>query len=85
MAGEPHAVPGLAEQGDETRNAPWVAAYTPYHNQGGGRNTSPSCLYYTSVRLHPAQPVSQIILPDLTPPVPQAGDPSLHIFAATIY
>ncbi|HMH92079.1 MAG TPA: hypothetical protein VK586_13475 [Streptosporangiaceae bacterium] len=66
-------------------SGPWVAVYTPYHNQGGGRNSSPSCLYYTSVRLHSAQPVKKIVLPDLTPPVPQSGDPSLHIFAATIY
>jgi hypothetical protein len=62
-----------------------VTVYTPYHNQAGGRNSSASCLYYTSVRLHSAQPVRQIVLPDLTPPVPHAGDPSLHIFAATIY
>jgi hypothetical protein len=64
---------------------PGVVVYTPYHNQGGGRNSSPSCLYYTSVRLHPAQPVKQIVLPALTPPVPESGHPSLHIFAATIY
>jgi hypothetical protein len=64
---------------------PGVAVYTRYHNQGGGRNSSASCLYYTSVRLHSAQPVEKIVLPALTPPVPQAGDPSLHIFAATIY
>lgn len=73
-------------QGDcPSASGPGVAAYTPYHNEGGGRNSSPSCLYYVSVRLHPGQPVEKIVLPDLTPPVPQSGDSSLHIFAATIY
>jgi hypothetical protein len=66
-------------------SGPGVAAYTRYHNQGGGPNSASACLYYTSVRLHPGQPVKRIVLPDLTPPVPQSGDPSLHIFAATIY
>jgi hypothetical protein len=60
---------------------PGVVVYSPHHDGSAG----PACLFYGSVRLQSAQPVTRIILPDLGPPLPHKGDPSLHIFAITIY
>lgn len=60
--------------------APGVAVYTSYHTDG-----APACLFYASVRLRAGQTVTGIILPRISPPVPPAGVPSLHIFAITIH
>jgi alpha-L-fucosidase 2 len=58
-----------------------VVAFTPYRNNPG--NGGSACIYYASVRLQ-AQPVTGIILPDISPPEPPDGHPSMHIFAITI-
>jgi alpha-L-fucosidase 2 len=63
---------------------PDVAVFTPYRNQGNGAASFTTCLYYASVRLRSAQPVQAIVLPDISPPLPRSGKPSLHIFAITI-
>jgi alpha-L-fucosidase 2 len=67
--------------GCPSADSPGAVAYTAYHNEG----SAAVCLYYTSVRLQPGQTVTRIVLPDLGPSQPQIGDPSLHIFAITIY
>jgi hypothetical protein len=64
---------------------PGVVVYTPYRNQGNGRASFTACVYYASVRLRPGQRVTRIVLPDISTAVPVNEDPSLHIFAATIY
>jgi hypothetical protein len=43
------------------------------------------CVYYASVPLHAGQPVKQIILPNVSAPVPPDDAPSMHIFAVTIH
>jgi hypothetical protein len=43
------------------------------------------CVYYASVPLHAGQPVKQIVLPDVSGPVPPDDSPSMHIFAVTIH
>jgi hypothetical protein len=65
--------------------SPAAVVDTPYRNQGSARASFTACLYYASVRLHASQVVKRIVLPDISAPRPLAGDPSLHIFAITIY
>jgi hypothetical protein len=43
------------------------------------------CVYYASVPLHAGKPVKQIVLPDVSGPVPPDDAPSMHIFAVTIH
>jgi hypothetical protein len=43
------------------------------------------CVYYASVPLHAGQPVKEIVLPDVSGPVPPDDAPSMHIFAVTIH
>jgi hypothetical protein len=71
--------------GCSSAKPPGTVIFTPYRNQGNGRASFTVCLYNTSVGLHAGQPLKRIILPDISPPVPQSGKPSLHIFAITIH
>jgi len=63
---------------------PGVAVFTPYGNQGDGRVSFTACVYYASVPLRAGKPLSRIVLPDVSGPVPTSGAASLHIFAITI-
>ena len=64
--------------------APGVVFFTHYRNQDNGSASFTTCIYYACIRLRSAQSVKSIILPDISPPLPRSGDPSLHIFAITI-
>jgi hypothetical protein len=63
---------------------PGVAVFSPYRNDGDGRGSYTSCVFYASVPLQAGKQLSRIILPDVSAPVPASGDASLHIFAVTI-
>jgi hypothetical protein len=63
---------------------PDVVIYTHTRNQWDGHVAEQTCVYYASIRLRSARPVTSIILPHISPPQPRDYDPSLHIFAITI-
>jgi RNA polymerase sigma-70 factor, ECF subfamily len=71
--------------GCSSAKPPGTVISMPYRNQGNGRASFTVCVYNTSVGLHAGQPLNRIILPNISPPVPQSGEPSLHIFAITIH
>jgi hypothetical protein len=62
-----------------------IAIFTPYRNQGNGRASFNSCVYYAAVRLDSRRDLRRIILPQISAPVPKSGEASLHIFAITIH
>jgi hypothetical protein len=69
----------------QSAGAPGVVVFTPYRNQGNGQATFTTCVYYAAIRLRSARSVTSLVLPDISPPLPRSGHPSLHIFAITIH
>jgi len=65
-------------------STPGTALFTPYRDQGNGRASFTSCVYYVSVRLDATKKLLSIRLPDVSAAVPGPGGSSLHIFAVTI-
>jgi hypothetical protein len=65
--------------------SPGVVFFNSWHNQPDGRSKFTSCAYATSVKLDYRVALRRLILPDLSPPAPADGKPSMHIFAITLH
>ena len=64
--------------------SPDIAITTAYRNRPTGRDNHPVFVFLAKVALDPAKTVQAVVLPDVSPPVPVARVPSLHVFAVSV-
>ena len=64
--------------------SPGIAVTAAYRNRPAGKDNHPVFVFLATVPLDPAKTVQAVVLPDVSPPVPVARVPSLHVFAVSI-